>query len=517
MKKLILAGCVSLLGVFASAQLSPPAPVPISKDAVSYLPQQASGFLILNKFKHESVTQWIVEVQTRSYDSIIRDYNYVTVKNIILSDSYFTKLDDYGDGSYFVSVTGKDAGGGVVAQQGPLAYNTEGEIWYNDCGWQCIGKTYAYGLELMVNYDNTSSRIEMTNARPPIGSLYHYEWMSPDDFTTLSGNTTGYTFYGLSSWLNSIENQGKIITLHGVTQPNAKKNKDGIDVWGTVIGVSKNYGPWKETFSMSESNQISSGNDNCIQSFDWAKNMVNSGDYITANPSFALSCNGTSSGDSDPYTPSSGSLSESYFPCWEIVTGTLDQNVGGFVETLTSSSGCFFNGVGNGNGGYSWPEDIALVTLSPFDNDGSEDPIVLTEASLFDTRGNYIGAPISFKKGLYYVGIQYTDASYGSVFFESKSNAISTLTQAQFLAVTAFPVPIENNQFSLDLTASADLSFKYVLLNASSEVILEKNYILEKDSKILDHFTLPAQTEPGILFNKVIFNDGSEINFQTIK
>lgn len=518
MKKLIFTTCVSLIGVFASAQLGPPVPVKISEDAVTYLPQYASGFLILNKFKHESVSKWIVKVQTRSYDSIAQDYQYEIVENIILNNKYFTRLDEYGDGSYFLSITGQNAEGVDVVQQGPLSFNSEGETMYNDCGWQCIGATYAYGLELWVNYQNSSSRIQMTNARPPAGSLHHYQWMSPADFGIMSSNTNQLSYYGLSSWLFSENgNDANIIRLENISQQNAKKNKDGVDVYGTVYGVKKDYGPWKPSFSMTESNIISSGNDNCIQSFDWAMNMVNTGDYIDANPSNSLSCDGIASGDGDPNPGTGEILSGTYNLCWEIITGTYDQNTGNFVETLTSSSSCFFNGVGNGDGGYSWPEDIAIITLNRFDNDGSKDPIVLNEASLFDKRGDYIGDPIRLSKGLYYVGIQYVDGSYGSAFFESKTNTISNITKSKFLTVNAFPVPIVHNQFTLELNAKNNLKVNYLILNSDNQVVFRKRYSLVKGSDIKDLITLPSQTASGILYNKLLFEDGSEITFQTIK
>ena len=136
---------------------------------------------------------------------------------------------------------------------------------------------------------------------------------------------------------------------------------------------------------------------------------------------------------------------------------------------------------------------------------------------MFDEDGNFIGQPITTLKGLYHVGIQYSDASYSRAFFEAKNETVSNLTESDFLGVTVFPVPIVDNDFQIAFVATARLSFVYEIKNTSGKVLYRNNYIIEKDKSFTETITIEGGLPSGQLFNSIKFADGSVINFQTIK
>ena len=91
------------------------------------------------------------------------------------------------------------------------------------------------------------------------------------------------------------------------------------------------------------------------------------------------------------------------------------------------------------------------------------------------------------------------------------------MNQANFVNYTAYPVPITTDQFNLTVQATQRVSFTFEIKNASGELLFSDNYEIEKGNT-LEKSIEPATGIPvGQLFNKLIFKDGSEISFQTIK
>jgi hypothetical protein len=192
--------------------------------------------------------------------------------------------------------------------------------------------------------------------------------------------------------------------------------------------------------------------------------------------------------------------------------GDLDQ----FLDCATSVSSASSLGVAGGNsGGFQWPQGVSAIWFRPYMNPAT--PVVWTKDKVFDANGNFIIPPVSFGTGLQTVRLDMANGRSRTVFFDQQTAFTYQLMQKDFLSVTAFPDPITDNSFNLRLKASATLSFTYVLMDDKGNTLLKKNYLLTKDQDLTDLIEERPSIPTGLLFNKMTFSDGSEINFKTYK
>lgn len=508
MRKKIIFGLMLLASMNSIAQEGP-------TDVISYMPQRANGFLILNGYNFTDVKVWDIEIQTRQANLDENNYTYSTVERLRIIGSNYSKIKEfYRDGSYWVTVHGLNAQSNVVVEQGPLQINPD-NVLTNSCGWKCIGNTYAYALTLYTALNDGSSVVNMESAVPESGEPYYYEWVSAAHWPTFI-NSALFTpnhnpqYYNLQNFQLSNMNPNnldKIIQLN-VVPPNYKVDASNTTISGTVYGVSKGWGPWTNQGPI-YSNTLIGGTSNCGQNFNWAMNSVNSGDEAPSTP---LVCYGVSE-----YEP----IETEAVANLDCITYIVSSDTAEIMDLVTDMNECIENSESNGPGTFSnpfnWSEQIYSMTFKPYNSTNEDDEIVITRSSLFDEDGNFIGQPITTLKGLYHVGIQYSDASYSRAFFEAKNETVSNLTESDFLGVTVFPVPIVDNDFQIAFVATARLSFVYEIKNTSGKVLYRNNYVIEKDKSFTETITIEGSLPSGQLFNSIKFADGSVTNFQTIK
>lgn len=499
MKKIILTGLFGLAALCVGAQEAP-------TDAVSFLPHRANGFLILNDSDYSTVVSWRVVIQTRVFNSITNEYVYTDVDAFQLIGKNYSRINElYMDGLHYVTVYGLNASREIVVLQGPLVINSNGPSMDAKCEWKCVGSTYAYSLNLWVNGDNSNSHVDMTTTAPANGEPYYYQWVSEASwpFFTL-GNAQ---YYGLPNFnLGSMQysyNIDKVIKID-LPQGVYKLDANHSPIYGTVYGVSKHLGPWKDYELYMHSNTLIGGESNCNQNFTWALNTVNAGDETP----IPLTCDGGESwfGDENEVEDTEAEIFE---PC--------DLQVS--IESVNEFINCNTN-EGEGvsvNGPFVWPSTIYSIKIRPYSELDGENEVVISQNLLFDDEGNYIGQPVTFNKGLNHASIVFLDGSYKRLFFETDETTTSNLTMANFLGVNAYQVPIVGNSFNLDFSATANLKFTYELKNATGRVLFTKRYEISKDKMFTDLIEVPSGITSGLLFNKIVFQDGSEINFQTMK
>lgn len=508
MRKKIIFGLMLLASMNSIAQEGP-------TDAISYLPQRANGFLILNGYNYADVQVWDVEIQTRNANIEDNSYTFSTVERLRIIGSNYSKIKElYRDGSFWVTVHGLNAQSNVIVEQGPLQINPD-NVMTNSCGWKCIGSTYAYALNLYTALNDGSSVVNMESAVPESGEPYYYEWVSAANWPAFI-NSSLFTpnhnpqYYGLNDFnmypLNQ-NNEGKIIHLN-VVPPNYKVDASNSTISGSVYGVAKAWGPWVNQGPI-YSNELIGGTSNCIQNFNWAMNSVNNGDNAPTTP---LVCTG-----GNEYEPLE-TEAEANLDCITYIVSNSPEQI---VELVNELNDCIENSENSGPGTFSnpfnWSEQIYSLTFTPYSSTDENDQVVITKNILFDENGNYIGTPITTLKGLYHVGIQYSDASYSRAFFEVQNESVSNLTNSDFLGVTVFPVPIVDDNFQISFVATARLSFVYVIKDSNGKVLYSNRYVIEKDKSFTETIAIEGGIPSGQLFNSITFEDDSVISFQTIK
>lgn len=398
------------------------------------------------------------------------------------------------------------------------------------CEMLCVGDDYVYAIKDWQHPTTLVSHLEVDEpSSPPAGYDYYFEWIRAIDWannTAMSHNPDPH-YYGLSTFT---VDQDKIITLQ-VPSNTYLYNRFGDPINGEVYGIKKGFGPWKNNhFYKTAPIGIEFCNDPTSLPFliGHINQNIHPNDNLLLGP--LLSCNG--------YTPIGGGGTPEepniddpcMTPFFDLLGGSAWSNNEGHTWTgnlvgqiinipcednYASESPVIGTSVfGNA---FTWPENVSRITLNLIDTDTPMAPIYLTKDLFFDAENNYVPNNIAFPKGFYIIGYQGVDLSYHAYYFENKEATTFNLNQANFVNYTAYPVPITSDQFNLTVQATQRVSFTFEVKNALGELLFSDNYEIEKGN-ILEKSIVPANGIPvGQLFNKLIFKDGSEISFQTIK
>lgn len=291
--------------------------------AVSHLPSQANGYLILDKYANPNVVKWKVNVTELEADSTsltgfkfnhVETFNLIGTNYVKMNPAYFT------NGDYFIQVQGNNSSDIIIVEEGPVQACTDCPSSHISCKWACIGKDYAYALDLWVAPNDASSYLDMVTTVPSSGPYeYYYQWVDGDDWTNFTGsNTNGPAYYGLGDFEYD-ETSNQIIKLYNVDYSDGLFDASNNVCTGLVYGIRKHYGPWQNAYGSLQSGTITSGNSNCNQNFTWAKNQVNSnsGQFTFYNVP-QLSCNGYEQSPSgSPYFGDGPFIANDFVPCIE--------------------------------------------------------------------------------------------------------------------------------------------------------------------------------------------------------
>lgn len=476
--------------------------------AISYLPSRASEYLILDAEKNPSVVDWNVTIQTRSSDAT-GEIVYTTVKRIQISDTYYTKIEDqFNTGDHFITVTGVNASREIIVNEGPIPICTGcptdgGEA----CLSICEGPDYAWEGYGYKSFGTSAppATLTISSAAHPVTYQPFYQYFSESQFDDLSNSL--FNYYNVSSW--AVGQGGKIIKLLGVTAGDNIVDASNDQLTGTVYGVQKYLGPWANNGVVQAENLAISMTDLCLQGIPTVVSIINSNSFtswLTPN----LACSGSSS--SVPGASSSDAI-DFFIDCSDAVEAWLEVEGNSMVEAME-----LFDCLGGGatNPGFDWPSEVSVVNIAPFISNG-EPILVFQEEDFYDPNREFVSPVINLKQGLYTIGIQFNDASYYTLFFESKRAATHTYALSNFLEATAFPVPIIDDEFSLNLHAYAKLKFDYVLYDLNGTELYRKNFVLQKDHQRTHLIKVNGGIPSGQLVNKFIFEDGSELQFQSVK
>lgn len=407
------------------------------------------------------------------------------------------------------------------------------------CEMLCVGDDYVYAIKDWQHPTTFARHLELgTPSTHPAGYDYYYEWIRAIDWVnnTAMSHDPDPQYYGIQSFDPQDYYNVLYQYIIKINVPNGSQNflynRFGDPINGEVYGIKKGFGPWKNNhFYKTAPIGIEFCSDPTSLPFliSQINQHVSPYDNLLLGP--LLSCNGyTPIGGGTPDEPSiDGPCLVSFYDLLGESTGLDDEgdtwidNIIGLldipceVEDDYASESPVVGTTSVLGNAFTWPENVSRITLNLIDTDTPMAPIYLTKELFFDAENNYIPNNIAFPKGFYIIGYQGVDLSYHSYYFENKEATTFNLNQANFVNYTAYPVPITTDQFNLTVQATQRVSFTFEVKNASGELLFSDNYEIEKGNT-LEKSIVPATGIPvGQLFNKLIFKDGSEISFQTIK
>lgn len=486
-------------------------------------PEDANGYLILNKADYPTVKSWDVTIYKKVQDPTTGDNSLVTLSHKRLLGVDYDFVDPQYDGSPLVfGVIGYDADGNVVANPNDNVIDPDDVNL--TCEWVCNGPNYAYALDFYSTQDGGGGNIMMASPPKPIDADYYYEWVSADDWTTFKQNnsTVGYNVFGSFEYDQHCTN---CIIRINVPSGQYKYDRFGVAMSGIVYGVAKGFGPYYY-HSPYTSDPLTDDETICGYTISYPMQQVNS-----AIPSSwpQLECNGHSFNTAvdveEPYAEVADPIGHQEEPCYKTFYYNLGSlpaaGVGGVFMAFQVPCNDVMGYAPQSSGvGISWPANVLQVNVVKVgqDNSGStQEPITLFQSDLFDANGNFIGAPYSMSQGLYNVQYVFSDLSIKSFYLEIPEDMVSTVEDKDFLSYTAYPVPIQDNQFTMSYEATQQLNFTYELRDFNGNLLYSENYKLAKDQVFQDLIAVPDGIPSGILFNTLVFEDGSSIAFQTMK
>ncbi len=470
---------------------------------ISYLPKE-TGYLILNKESFPTVKDWIVEIQQKSTNAAgVVSYNTVSTVNVL--NSYFSKLaPQYANGNYYLKVSGKNVSGVIVVTQGPFGLCDLCDIGQS-CFVYCIAPTYAWRGTYTANSSGGNIMLSIGSTNNPNGSPA-YQYFTPAQFAQLPSGSVPPSYYNCTAY-NLL--QGDKIQQMTIPTTTYVTDANGNQINGNVYAIKKYLGPWAGNTNILAQNIAADFQVICSQGASTAASIINNNSftsYLTPN----LSCNGISAGgvNAEPSNSASNFLNDCYYTMFQ----NLDADPNNVLTIFEANSDCQHPDPV----GFNWPSNVAVVNFKPYNNPNGT-IISLKENDFYSPNGDFTPPTITLQKGLYMMGIQFTDNSYATVFFESKQVKTYTYPKSNLLSAVVAPVPVVGNSFNLNLTAYSNLNFTYKLKNSSGTQIYSKQYSLSKNQTMQDQITIPNGIPAGQLFNSFVFSDGSELKFQTYK
>jgi hypothetical protein len=490
-----------------------------NKGAVHSRPTKINDYIVLNKSVPD-VSYYDIIIQEQVFKETDSIYEYEEVQTTRMQRSFYKKIDAKfkDEQKYFITVLAYNADDEIIIEEGPFPICADCQVGFS-CQWGCVAGTYAYGLNLGP-VSSGSSMITMSELSPNDGiDLYYYEYVGSSDWSTFQ--TAPYQYYGLSA--NNFDpmyapNVGKIIKLSNVNQSQHIKNATGQLLQGTVFKVRKYLGPWHASNGNMNSGIFSGGQENCGQTFNWAKSMINnySNNFSSTIPN--LSCSGVSFSPTEPEIPSDSGpnkpkvefdLLDCYKKVLDRLSGNEPLNV---VANQLNDCDKKING-----SAFSWPEWVSNITIVSM-SDSTWTPVELNYDTFFNSDGDYIFQGFTFLPGLYYIGLQSSNTAYINAFFERTDSSFQNLQMADFINYNPYPNPLINNEFSLEVVATCNIEFTYEVKNSIGTTVFTRRYKMDKNETLIDRISLSIPSNySGLLFNKFIFTDKSMNQFTMVK
>lgn len=420
----------------------------------------------------------------------------------------------------------------VINSAGP-----EGGFGETLCNWECVSSNYAYRIQA---YDyNGFNYIQMNTFdyvnEAGIG-VPHYRWFDPveyDMYTDEGFGSGSSNYHGMSSGWNFPEVGEPYVEGAQIIKLENTSDSYFCDVNGTqitsnyVYGIQKALGPWEDG---NEYRMYDYGVNLCLVQYGMAPpdglgaliNLMNNENDDPNLPTLACAANlGAGCGSNGNGTPDDGIFDdieiEAEVECGIIFTynsiwGPIGDAIDSDFDCLPPSNLIIDGEIAIGTFLAS-TEVFQIVEL-----DESPETILLTSASDYiDASGEPISMSLNLEPGLYKIiaktpnkGLRYTIA-------EVDNRINLSLLHKDYFSAVIFPNPIINNNYNIQMQASARLNVLYELFDSQGNLLWKQSFNL-KDGHDESHQIDPGlQIPSGMLLHKFSFEDGSSETYTTLR
>lgn len=345
---------------------------------------------------------------------------------------------------------------------------TDGSTPYEEyCRTTCNSAAYAWSLVASENPQHTNTIISIRNGTTGGNPFYFYvsapQWVAfQQQFTPSDWNLSGGNW-----WDAQIEQPTLIYPIDNI--PSAGTDYQGFTLPANSSGyaIYKSKGPW-HTFS-AQTDQIL-GVDHCYETYpDGLRTLYNSDDLVQ----FALSQNGLNSLTCDAIVSNGGGgegwgdsgtgicTSFAWSDGLEDVDGDGNIDPVGLVSTII---GCPDDG--------SVPDSYLLKTLSDVSTIVINHwyPNSVTHALVIDIPDTddprLVPVPRTvLQPGLYEYMVIFNDGTIWRKYQSYTTSKVISANFASFTDITAYPVPVRDDVFSLDINTVAPMTIRLNIVN----------------------------------------------------
>lgn len=532
------------------------------------LPKENNGYLLLNNAEYPGVSKWEIDISELSFNNGNKIVSNLVTYTTTTNYAFLTQLNSTSSKYYRLNIRGYNESNDLIISQNNIAtsvneidldieYAAFGDLPDLKCKENCNGKTYN-GYLFPYSYDIVMYEY------PNGGSFFYVQDAYYDDGSGYS--TPYYAYYEVLNYLSWCSNlqcvygnpnqNGRIIKeIDG----NAGNFKDiqGHPLQGTLVAVQKDAGPWGEgaglrapaltppPANINQSTLTLQAQSSCGNGLNYFMNiMTNYGDY---NPSPNISFPQMVCIPAQNTVPGSGGVNHGWTLSW--LKNREDQifdnlnNGGGGIRPIPSpvNGGNFWEIIAeledeseiNQNGILDDNEQV-LTALGGIGSNISE---IISQIIIFDQANNLEIEKISLNQlfsedgglnieshslpsSLYSVSIIFQNGQIITRTIEASSGIDLTFDYSDFFNVTAYPAPISNGTFQLQLEGQINSTWHYDLLDFDGNIIYQgdRNFDYQINNGVENYqfsLNLSSLQSGSIVFHRCTFEDGSVITIET--
>jgi hypothetical protein len=488
---------------------------------IRHNPQNTNGFIVLENNFQADVSYWSLIILQNTYE----DFELVNQEELEcfeLMGKNFMKIPE----EYMIM---ENLSMRIIAHfpnQNEIEEDIEitpqapgGPQWERYKEFPCIGSTYAYNIvqykhvTIDKSYLTLTTAVEQTN---PVVYYYQY-WplslinsINPSAYVNNAFTPTNlyrfYEYYNIppTQNLNNLITGGGIdVIIRNNPATNRFKTANGNTIYESqVFGVKKDKGPWAKNGL--SGNCLTTTEIHTIQIADVMEAIDYMNNYGSPVPCgmFPLSCD-------NPNRPSTS------------IGGSLNEEVGEELEieldTIVWYWDIFENvqSIANLEIGEFWSPYSGISIHQISDNGNLISDIQITD--LFDNEGNKIDIPLQLNPGLYNITITFDDGSFIRIVEEKENEAYNPDVMANHLSATFFPVPIMENDFNINLSATESMEMEYTLHNFNGDIIYQTTIVIEEGTVETINISPDSGIPNGYLVNVFHFSDDSQLSIITVK
>jgi len=400
------------------------------------------------------------------------------------------------------------------------------------CGWTCNGPNWAWHIQQWKTSAGSSFYIlEDATVYNAEGELIvnYYEYMTVATFNNMANNINGdrafwehwygisYLDWGFYSPPNNLNSP-----FHKIPNDGSYKDKLGHIILVNsqqqeVVRVHKGLGWWRDfwedgSFIRFETGAISNPASQCVfdrtAMIDFFINNSNITEYL--DPSDVPGC------DNNmvlfcPVGPVSGGDEDGGENCttswlWRDWNG--DNMVNGIDFFYYFVMECDDTGGSGSSSSFLTFENISDKTISFTE---------LVVDDFFNENGEFTQPTFTIDKGLIRMNVIMKGGQEKYVVFENNETIEGSIALSSFLNVIIYPVPLQGDDFTINIMADAKLDFTYEMFDFQGNLLHSTNYSVEQWHNE-DHLVQSDKPIPsGLILNRFTFRDGSILSITTTK